>query len=301
MAEDTPHVHPPKVPGFLQKKVFGVPLLWVALIVAAGLLYWAIKMKGNSSASDTSSTDSQATDSTGDGTDSTDTSGGDSGDTQQPVFIVPNGTTSTVTTDTGTTVGMTGAPVATTNAVWGQEVTTWLIAPAQGYSVDVASRVVNNYLNGEPLTQSDAAIRDKAVQQFGLPPEGVPYVAEQAGTSPVNKPAVKQGTPPLTHTVKGNHDNTPTQLAVLYYGSNSSGAVATITGQPNNVGMKSPYPVGSKVHIPSNTKAKYFRATTATHTLSAIAAKNGERTERIQAYNPGMKFPVKVGTQVRVG
>jgi hypothetical protein len=43
-----------------------------------------------------------------------------------------------------------------------------------------------------------------------------------------NAPASRQGQPPLHHTVMGTRDNTPAELARLYYGTNSSDATDKI-------------------------------------------------------------------------
>ena len=269
--------------AFMARKFLGIPAGVFVVIFAGVLLFVAIRMKS----SDTTAADS---------TDTTDTPSGDAGptdDTQQPDF-------SAVPSD-----GSTATPVITTvatndtNDAWQRRAITWLMG--NGYSVEIATTAINKYLNGGKLTTQEAKARDAAITQFGLPPESIPdspppSTGGHPGSS--NAPASKQGEPPLNHDVKGNRDNTPAELAVLYYGTNSADATNKIKAA--NDTKVSPYAVGTKVRIPENYVPHFYVATAHTKTLYDIARKNGVDPAKVESLNPHMEFPVKVGTRVRV-
>lgn len=263
--------------AFMRRKVFGVPAGVFVLIGAAVILFIAYRMRNT--ASDTTSTDT-----TVDGTAS-----GDAGlidTTQQPDFSAlpdtPSATPVVVTTATNDT-----------NDLWARRAIEWLLT--QGYSVEIATGAIQGYLNGNSLSTKEAEARDKAIHNFGLPPESTP-------DTPVHRvspaPAGKQGEPPLNHKVKGANDNTPAELAVLYYGTNSGDAVNKIVSANNNSVV--PYATGTEIHIPANYVPKYYHSTGHTNTVYEIARKNGTTADKIESLNPGMKFPVKPGTRVRV-
>lgn len=265
------------IKGLMSKKIGGVPVGVFVALGAAALLWYVIRMPSTNN-------DPVAEDVTDTGSD-----GGDV-NTDQPVFSA----TPVIYQPSGGSVAST--PQEDSNELWGRRVTEWLIA--NGSTVDEASGMVTNYLSGQSLTQDQAKLRDKAVAKYGLPPEGVEYAPIDSPSGSYNGPATKQGEPPLSHEVKGKSDDSPAELARLYYGMNNADAVQRI--QAANTSLVTPYKRGTKVRIPAWHDPKYFKATSATRTLYDIAKKNGTTPDRVQALNPQLKFPVKVGTRVQV-
>jgi len=262
-----------KFTALMRRKVFGIPVLYIALAVAAIALYAAIRYKP---ATDETPTDAQATDSSA----GEDVSGDYSGVTQQPVF---EATPSVV-------VG--GSAVQDTNELWGRRAVEWLTGG--GATLSLATSAITKYLNGDQLSQAEGILRDKAVHQFGIPPEGL----IPTSTAGYTGPASRQGTPPCRHTVKGQSDNSFPELALLYFGLNNADAINQLHAA--NASLIEPFRTGQVVQIPAFHAPRYVVATSATRTLYAIASKNGVTAATVQALNPGMVFPVKVGTRVRV-
>lgn len=359
------------IKALMTKKVAGVPLVWVAAIVAAGLLYMAIRMPRNDAPmEDTEPSDSDAI-------------GGDIADIQQPVFSAnssdyANGVGSSVTV----------IPTQDTNEIWGRRVTEALLAANYPYN-DVAG-MVSKYLAGQTLSDAESDLRDIAIRQFGLPPEGVDYAGaapseDEEGDEPDKEP-IRRGNPPTTHIVAGYLDDTPSELATLYYDVNTVVARGRIqdanpsqsfpadvgthvvipTLAPDDVGGETPTTPGSslqhftvpteitnqgldnwraggpavvpadmqtwntwndphkpikppkgdkpdkppKNHQPDKPKpstlpnagpvSQTYKATSATNTAPAIAAKNGLTVAQVKHMNPNVDFPVKPGTKVKV-
>lgn len=268
---------------FFSKRVLGIPVGVFALLFAGSLLFYAIRMPKTATA--VAAPDTEA---------DTDELAGDVAGLDNPVFAA----TPTIYQPSGPSV--TATPQADTNELWGRRVQEWLVS--QGASVDVAQSVVYKYLSGVSLTATEVTWRDKAVKQYGFPPETVDVVAPTPTpptANPVyNGPAVSQGKPPLVHTVKGNSDNQASELARLYWGSNSPDAVRKM--RANNTTLVEPYATGTKVKISQTFTPVYFKATAATHTLYDIARKNGTTAPAVTALNPNMHFPVAAGARVRV-
>jgi hypothetical protein len=282
----------------MAKRVAGIPVGIFALLFAGVILFFAIRMRSSTSAADTTATDPTVA-----------TDGGNSDSTQQPDFVAkPVGS---VTQEPATVDGNT----PDTNDAWSRRAIVWLSAPAQGYSVDVATSAITKYLNSEQLTVEETKARNQAITQFGYPPEipepgppaempvdppptgGVP--SGPAGPGTTNPPATKQGEPPLHHTVMGSRDNTPAELARVYYGTTNIDATEKIKAA--NTTLTPPYPVGTKVKIPENYQPHYFVATAHIDTQYEIAKRNSTTPAKIEALNPAIKhWPVKAGTRVRV-
>lgn len=271
----------------LRHRVLGIPVSFVALVIS-GLVLWYVVKKLKATPTDTTTTGDS---STSDQTPATDA--GPSDFTQQPTFsTVPSGTS-------GNDTQVTSPSKPATNDQWQRMSVEFLMA--NGYSLAVATDSISRYLNGERETTQQAAARDKAIAQFGLPPESIPDVIVKS-PNPTGQtgggPAVKQGVPPLLHTVKGKNDNTARELAFLYYGTNDRASIDRI--QSVNLGVAEPYPLGSKIHVPSDKAPRYYDATGGCNTQFCIARKNSTSAGAIETLNPGMNFPVKVGTRVRV-
>ncbi len=208
------------------RKIGGIPVLYIVAVAVLVGLYAAFKMKPTPAQNDTA--DDQAADpSTGDGL------SGDGPDTNQPVFIA------------NPVIQQPSAqPIEQTNEMWARKAIEWLISPQGGETLSVASTAISGYLNGETLSWEEGQARDKAVKQFGLPPEGI---------------------------------------------------LTAVTGPKPLKPKPTPTPVKPAPVVP-----KYYKATASTRTAVAIAAKNGTTRPKILALNPHMRFPVPVGTRVRV-
>lgn len=271
-----------KFMAMMNRKVAGVPVMWIALLVALVALYAAVRMKG-SGEEPGEETDPDAI--AGDGDIESDLGI----DSDQPVFKA----TPVIYQPSGGSVAAT--PQEDTNELWARRSIEWLTA--NGYTLTVATTAIAKYMDGDTLSVNEGAARDKAVKQFGLPPEGILPTSTASAATP-KPPASRQGTPPTTHTVKSSNDNQPGELARLYYGLDNADTRRQILAA--NTKVPNPFPVGAKVTIPKRVNPKYYRSTAATNTLYEIARKNGVSAPTVQALNPSMKFPVKAGTRVRV-
>lgn len=281
---------------FMRRKVFGVPVGVLALLFAGGLLYMAIRMRPAPEPEPDA--------------DLEDTPAGDPDGLDQPVFAAtpviyqPSGIPSVAAT-----------PQEDNNELWGRRAIEWLIG--NGVSVGDAQTVISRYLAGENLSAGQGEIRDRAVKHFGLPPETIDYgKTRPPQPEPKNHPpARRQGNPPTWHTVKGVNDNNPAELAQLYYGTRSREAVLRIkaTAPAMRFGQESRrrkggkswevevYPVGTRIYIPASYAPKWYRATAANRDKFSIARRNGTTAAKVEELNPGLNFPVKKGTRVRVG
>lgn len=251
------------------RKIGGVPVAYAGAALAAGGLWYALRAKPTPEPVDTGA------------------SAGDSaGNAEQPVFTaLPSGTVEGVGS-------VTSATTQDTNDAWVRRAVAFLVAA--GVGVADASNALNAYVDGAQLSYEQGKLRDRAVAQFGLPPESVPV----SPTSGYKGPASRQGTPPLSHKVVGKSDDSFTELAYLYYSLNNADAVRYLTAA--NPGVSQPFAPGQAITIPKWHAPKYFRATSATHNLYDIARKNGTTPGAVASLNPGLGFPVKVGTRVRV-
>lgn len=284
----------PQTPSFLRRKLFGrVPVLYVlaAGVVVLAVVAWRMKASSDATPDDTSGATDEPSDTstidpiaTGDVSGVTNTGG-----------FVANPQPAIVTNDDGTT----GNATIADNQTWLRKSVEWLVA--NGQNAGYAQQALQAYLNGEQLSYGQGQLRDRAVKQFGLPPEQF-NVGGTLG-KPAD-PAKKQGPLPRTHVVKGPNDNTYAKLAQLYYGNGDSAHVNLIkaenTPQATWGNSNGPFPVGSGVRIPAYIAPVYYRSTKKINTLAEIASKNGRSQNDIQVLNPGMKFPVKSGTRVRV-
>lgn len=267
------------IQGTLNRKVAGVPLYWILFVVAGVALYGAFKLPPKPD--DTAPTDAAATD----GTDTQ----GDLPDTSQPVFSA----TPVIFQPTGASIA--GTPQQDTNELWGRRAVQYLTA--NGFTLDKASTAITKYLDGQTLSFSEGQARDKAVSIYGLPPEGL-LGSSTSQPASATGPASRQGTPPVDHVVRNRNDDTPQELARVYYGSKLPNDVNTITAA--NPGYPIPYRAGTKVHIPVKHSPKWYRATSAHNTAYGIAKVNGISVNVLTALNPSMSFPVRKGTRVRV-
>jgi hypothetical protein len=259
------------IKSLASKKVAGVPVIWVLAIVAGIGLFSALRLKPQ----------------TGETTEPLeDAPEGDPTDTQQPVFIAntPPVVNEQIDVDENNQ--------GDTNEAWGRRAISYL--NSTGASPSLSSSAISKYLSEETLSYAEGLLRDKAVTQLGIPPEGI----LRTSTGGYKGPASAQGTPPTTHTVKGASDNTFKELARLYYGLDSADATNTLRAA--NASKLEPFISGARITIPKFNRPRYYRATSATRTIFAIASKNATTPAAISQLNPGITFPVKPGIRVRV-
>lgn len=280
MTDAPSHVH---TPGILSKKYLGVPVVYYAGAFVGILLIVAWKLK---SVDDTAAA--------GDSIDGADATTGDaataaSGDALGSGFVAnPTPVYDTSTPAATTTVA--------TNDSWLAAGIVW--AAANGVaSVDSATVALQAYLSGAQLSTSQGAIRDAVIKQYGLPPE----LPVSGGTAVAPAAAAKrQGTPPTYHTVQGTSDDSYGELAQLYYGSQAGDRIDLLQVANQSLGHAGPWPKGTKVFIPKYTAPVYYTATKSVQTLHEFAVKAGIPSAAVQELNDNVKFPVKVGTRVRI-
>lgn len=259
----------------LNRKVFGIPVVWIALAVSVVAVYAAIKLKPAEEPTEEEVPTEEETPEFD----------GDDGEIQQPVFVA--------------NPPQQPGPSPDTDEKWARRCIDWL--RAGGTSVELATAGITKYLNEEPLTEAERAVVNRAIAEFGLPPESVPNTPTVPPRNPSTNysgPFTRQGTPPLTHKIKGKSDDTVAELAQGYYGSSAPDYINLIKG--GNLRNPGPYRIGQGVYIPKYRNPRYYTAKAGTQDQYAIARKNGTTAAKILEYNNGMKFPVKVGTRVRV-
>ncbi len=262
-----------------QKKVAGVPVIYLAgaAVVILAIVAWKMKpaaeppVATDEIASDGTSSPSNVQDPSYDGLESNGT-----------VIVAPQQPTPTTATEM-------------TNEQWGRLATTWIIDQKLATPGE-AQTAIFKYLNGEDLSYAEGQLRDAAVRELKLPPEPL-QVLGQTGTAP----AKRQGTPPLTHTVKGNNDNMFGKIATLYYGRGGQAETDLLQFNNTNLGVDGPFPAGTQVKVPKLTPPKYYLTDKTHRTAAAIAAKNGITVQQLDVLTNGIKFPVGVGVRVRVG
>lgn len=269
--------------SFLRRKVFGrIPMLYVLLGGAVILAVVAWRLKPATAPQDNTATDSAATDAPpeiSDLTPNVDNSGGFVANPQPAQPAAP------------------GNAGIEDNQTWYRKGVEFLVQ--HGEDSSNAETALSKYLEGEQLSYAEGQLKNKVVLEYGPPPE---YFKPGGTQGKPSDPARQQGPLPRNHIVKGPNDDTYADLARLYYSNASAANIALIKAEntPNGLSGDGPWPVGTSVRIPKFIDPVYFTSTKRDNTLSEIASKNGRSTADIQTLNPGMKFPVKPGTRVRV-
>lgn len=272
----------------MRRKVFGIPIVYIAALFVAVLVFIAWRVKDVSGSANESPSD------TGEESDVE----GDVTPVGNPVFIAnPSLTPSTGATATDT-------PSVDTNEAWAKRAIEWISAHNTEFDYPVsthdAHRAVYGYLNSDALSIRQREVVDRAIRQFGLPPE----VPTPGQTKTPNYPAARQGTPPTNHTVKYTTENDFWKLARLYYGSEHYDYVNFL--EVANLGVvpkgKNAIPLGTRVKIPAYKNPKYYTSTKSYNTIEKIAARNGTSTAVIRELNDSINFntALKPGTRVRV-
>lgn len=262
------------------KKVAGIPVIYLAAAGVIGLAFVAYKMK---------STVETPQDNSGAGEPG---SGDGSTNPQDPY----DGYETTGTVVVQPQPAPAPEVVEETNEKWEKAAVEWLSKERKASDVGTASVAIRTYLDGGDLTYEQGQLRDLAVDKFGLPPEGLPQVGRTNEDIARKQISILPG----NHIVKNSNDNSPSKIAAVYYGSSDALHTNKIVAANPKLGPSgTTYSVGTKVYVPQWVTPGYFVATAQTRSGAAIAAKSGISQEVLQALNPGMTFPVAVGTRVR--
>lgn len=263
-----------------------MPLVYFAALFVAILVFIAWRIR-DASGDDTDGVSSEDGDIEGDVADG----GGSGGSETNPIFIAK---------PVPPTPGTDGVIVESqdSNENWSRRAVEWLYGqnlatPAQ------ASAAIDAYMNGADLSHGYSALVDKAIRQFGLPPEPI----QRGKTLPSGGVAKRQGNPPTRHTVKTTKENTFAKLAKLYYNSDHYDHVNYLEVANLSV-PKGTFAIGTQINVPKYQNPKYYTANSRARTASTIAAKNGTSAAAIYELNDSIRrelaVGVKIGTRVRV-
>lgn len=275
---------------FAHKKVAGIPVLYLAgaAVIVLAIVAWRMKPSA-------------------DFTDDPDQTQGapEDGSTLEPQEgDDPYG--SLATNGTVTVVQQPTAPVTPdimdTNEEWIKAGAEWAVtaaAQAKGVHTTGAAAVaaLNQWLQGEDLNYDQTQIVEAVIAEKGQPPEGVGATGKITNDAPAQR---QFNNFPGTHTVKGVNDNTFTKIAVLYYNSNSGDTINLLAGNNPTLNSRANLAPGTVVKVPGMRPPRYITATNSMRNAPDIAKKNAITVATLWAFNPGMVFPVKVGTKVRI-
>lgn len=264
--------------ALLNKKVVGVPVLYLAGAFVAILAVVAWRMKP---APEAAVTDPDADDTALDPA------------LDDYAGLATNGTVTVVQ-------GGTSAEEESkkeTNDDWERAAVAFLISEKLATAGE-AQTAINKYLEGADLSYDEGRLRDAAVTKLGIPPEKMSTVGT-VGLAPAQR---QFNNFPGTHTVKNVNDNTAGKLAQLYYGNSDTAHALKIAANNSGLGpLGVTYNVGTVVKIPRWENPRYYTITKTTQWPSQVAAKNGMSVEAFTFFNPGLVAPYKVGSKVRVG
>jgi hypothetical protein len=268
---------------FANKKVLGVPVLYLAGAAVVILAIVAYRMDSKESPSEEQTPEGPP-------------DAGSEGSTDD--FYDALATQGTVTVVQGANQ-TSPDPVVKTNETWIREGAEWLVAQNMATGSQ-ALQALTKYINGVDRSYQEQQWVDAVFKEKGAPPDGV-----SEGGNVGSKPAVKQaGTLPGIHTITGNSDNGYSQLAQLYYGSSDADRQDLLQAANTNLGLSGPWPIGTKVNIPAY---KPIRTVTVNGRInkSTFAGQNGLSRAQLDALNNGPKWDalgpnIVAGTKVRV-
>ncbi len=268
--------------SLVQKRIGGVPVLYIAAAFVVILAVVAWKMKPTEEVTGDEATTPENVPESADDPAGADYSGLA---TQGTVTVVQGGTTADEESE------------KETNDDWERAAVSYLIE-AKLATAGAAQTAINKYLEGADLSYDEGALRDAAVTKLGLPPEKLTTVG-QVGLAPAQK---QFSNFPGKHTVKNVNDNTAAKLAQLYYGNGDQAHALKIVAANSSLGPNgTTYSVGASVNIPRWENPRFYTITKTTQWPSQVAAKNGMTVESFTFLNPGLVAPYKVGSKVRVG
>lgn len=250
------------------KKVAGIPVLYLgaAFVAILAIVAWKIKPASTGDAPADNG-----------GTDASDPAVGDLSDPY--AGLGTNGTVTVVQQPTNTTPD----PVVKTNDDWVRDGATWLGTTAGGNVPGTeAYSALQKYVTGQDRSFQENGWVNAWIAQGGLPPEGV-----SEGGTVQTKPAQKQfPSPPGTHNVTGNSDNTLALLANLYYGNASGDTINLIEESNPSLATATTLPIGAAVKIPVYA-APVTWTVPSRMTWAQAAAKNGTSEQVLKNLNNG--------------
>jgi len=280
--------------GMMDKKVAGIPVVYIAGLFVAILVVIAWRMK---TAKDTPPPEDAAA------TDTADVSGDPASPGGAPTFVA-NPPPAYISPDANQ-----GPASIDSNDMWARRSIEWLAANGHG-SIDQATVAIQKYLAGEHLSVNEGKLRDMAISHFGLPPELPTSGGTDEGSdpippvvTPIPAPTEHTSVPPTTYVVTASV-NTWTKIAQKFYGNADNVHIDYL--QSWNVRSGAPHsgaiPVGTRIWVPVYHSPKYIKATTTMRTATDIIKKNPplNSVAMLQELNDGMHFPVANGTRVRV-
>lgn len=281
---------------FANKKVLGVPVLYLAagFVTVLAIVAWRMKSTPDTETSGTTPEDGVA------GTDIDDPQNALAGMEGSGAYsgYVTNGTVVVQPTTPEAE-----EPPEVNNDTWRKGAAEWLVAQKKATGVDAYS-ALSKYLDGDNLSFEEGALVNAAIAEKGLPPEPVAKVGTIATpATPAPAPAQKQfNNFPGTHVVKGTNDNTAAKLSTLYYGVADALHTNKIAAANTGLGpVTTTYSTGAKVVIPVYFNPRYYVVTGKSDTYpSQVAAKNGITYQQIGALNPGVASPYNKGARIRV-
>lgn len=224
--------------GFLSRKVFGVPAVYLAGGFVAILAVLAWRMKPSAQDSTTPDAASAAS---------------DGADLAASGPVLADGTVYP-TMPSGSVTG-TPAPAETDPELANQSIPTndaWLVKGVafliqKGYGPGDAQAALQLYLDGSALSYDQGVMRDLVIKEYGIPPTP-PQIGSTAA-----QPARTQGPVPRLHVVKNANEDSLAELAMLYYGRNDAFAISAIQKATENAGLggrTSGFEVGTAIYIP---------------------------------------------------
>lgn len=283
------------------KKVGPVPVPVIALVLVAVLAFAAWRMKKPAGVQpdelETAADDEAAANNE------------ETAEDRIPSFVANPPATGSPVPDTGGQIGQ-----VDDNDQWMRRSIEWLAG--QGHATaDQATIAMQKYIAGDQLSIAEGHLRDLAIAHFGLPPElpesggtTPPVVTTPTPTTPTpttpkpTTPAPKKYIAPGYHTVSGSSDDSYTDMARLFYGRTDNASIDLIQSYNVTKGHEGPFPKGTRFWIPAWHAPVYIKATSTMRTSAQIIAKNQPLNSEamLRELNDGMKFPVAVGTKVRV-
>lgn len=242
---------------FTAKKVFGIPILYVIGAAVAIFVVVAVKMKPSADKTAEEETPPDAADVNGDVADPY-----DDFETKGTVVVAPQPSPSLADNANSS---------ITNNDTWKSRGVQFL---GQQHSIPgtQANAALNKFLNDEDRSYQENEWVNMVIRELGPPPDQV-----SGGGAVGAKPATKQfGTPPGTHTVESDKDNTFPAIAALYYGRAGKDELDLLQTANVGIGIIAPYPIGTKVVVPAFAPPKMYKVPAGKgETAAVIASKNG--------------------------
>lgn len=275
----------------MQRKILGIKVLYLVAAFVVALLLVAWKMKSAPDAEDEVPGEDE------------DDAGAD--DPLAPIERYPDtdgdGTVTTpVATPETPTTPVYDVPVEATNETWARTAISWL--RQNGGTPESAATAIQKYLAGDALSYAEGQLRDKAINQFGYPPD-IPISGgtQNKPVTTAKPPTVTPQTqkPPLVFNTTASI-NTFGEMAKKFYGSNADRYIDLIQAANTSKPHAGPFKVGTPFFIPAKREPKYYTAKRGYLTAASIAAANGISQASLKELNDNMKFPVTAGKKVRV-